>query len=60
MKNKGSVLIGIFALIVFLLVCHGCYLKMCDTVEEYDASMEAMKKTKDKTKAQSSLKQVNK
>ena len=39
MKNKGSVFMGVFVLIIFLLVCYGCYLKMgemADQVREQD------------------------
>lgn len=34
MQNKGYVFMSVFALIVFLLVCHGCYLKLGDAHEQ--------------------------
>lgn len=46
MKNKGYVFLGVFALLIFFGAVHSCYLKMDDTVKEYDASMEKYKKEK--------------
>lgn len=53
MKNKGSVFVGLFVLIVFLLFCYGCYLKLgeeADKIREMDkiqAEKHAQKKAQE-------------
>ena len=46
MKNKGYVFMGVFVLLAFLGAVHSCYLRMNNTLKEYDASMEKYKKEK--------------
>lgn len=42
MKNKGSVFIGIFVLIAFLLICYGCVV----TIKQQAGKIEAYDKAK--------------